>query len=348
MRKVFLLASLSVLLLLVACGPKTATPQATTAAPAATDSPEATQAASAPDLTTIRLPMGYIPNIQYAPFYVAAKKGYYAQAGFKVQFDYSFETDGVSLVGANKVPFAIVSGEQVLMARAQGLPVTYVMVWWQEYPVAIIARASLGLKTPADLKGQRIGLPGLFGANYIGLIATLHQVGLSEDDVTLESIGFHQVEAFASGQQDIVVGYITNEPIQLRRQGYEVTVFPVADYVRLASNGILTNETMVREHPDMVRRFVQATLQGLRDTIANPDEAYEISKDFVEDLAQADRDTQMEILRTAIHYWQANDHPLGTSDPQAWENMQQVLLAMGLIPQKQDLSKAFTNQFVQP
>jgi len=348
MRQTMLLVTLSVLLLLAACGNQAPAPQATSALPVATASPVASQAASAPDLTTIRLPMGYIPNIQYAPFYVAVAKGYYAEAGFKIEFDYSFETDGVALVGANELPFAIVSGEQVLMARAQGLPVTYVMAWWQEYPVAIIARASLGLKSPADLKGRRIGLPGLFGANYIGLIATLHQVGLSEDQVTLESIGFHQVEAFASGQQDIVVGYITNEPIQLRRQGYEVTVFPVADYVRLASNGILTNETMLREHPDVVRRFVQATLKGLQDTIANPDEAYEISKAFVEDLAQADRDTQMEILRTAIHYWQAEDRPLGTSDPKAWENMQQVLLAMGLIPQEQDLTQAFTNQFVQP
>lgn len=348
MRQTMLLVTLAVLLLLAACGNQAPAPQATPALPVATASPVASQAASAPDLTTIRLPMGYIPNIQYAPFYVAVAKGYYAEAGFKIEFDYSFETDGVALVGANELPFAIVSGEQVLMARAQGLPVTYVMAWWQEYPVAIIARASLGLKSPADLKGRRIGLPGLFGANYIGLIATLHQVGLSEDQVTLESIGFHQVEAFASGQQDIVVGYITNEPIQLRRQGYEVTVFPVADYVRLASNGILTNETMLREHPDAVQRFVQATLKGLQDTIANPDEAYEISKAFVEDLAQADRDMQMEILRTAIHYWQAEGRPLGTSDPKAWENMQQVLLAMGLIPQEQDLTQAFTNQFIQP
>ncbi len=309
-------------------------------------SPEAAKPQTEQPLVHVRLPMGYIPNIQYAPFYVAVDQGFYKEAGFEVEFDYSFETDGVALVGAGKLPFAVVSGEQVLMARDKHVPVVYVMAWWQKFPVVVVADASLGLKTLADLKGQRIGLPGLFGANYIGLVALLHEAGLTEGDVTLDSIGFNQVEAFASGKEPVVVGYVTNEPIQLRAQGFDITTFPVADYVSLASNGLITNEQLIKDDPDMVHRFVRATLRGLNYTIHYPDDAYNISTKYVEGLAEADRDVQMEILNTAIAYWKGD--PLGYADPAAWEKMQKVLLDMGLISDANALNGAYTNDFIKP
>jgi NitT/TauT family transport system substrate-binding protein len=289
--------------------------------------------------------MGYIPNIQFAPFYVAVEKGYYRDAGIDINFDYSFETEGVPLVGAGELPFAVVSGEQVLLARAQGLPVVYVMAWYQGYPVAVVAKKEAGISSPADLRGKKIGLPGLFGASYVGLRALLKSAGLAESDVTLDSIGFNQVEALTTDREDAIVGYVTNEPIQLKANGYDVTTIPVTDYVNLASNGLISNEKTLAENPELVRGFVQATLKGLRDTIADPDEAYEISKKYVDTLATADEGTQKEILATSIALWQA-DKP-GYSDPASWQNMQDVLLDMGLYTTPLDLNKAYTNDFVE-
>src|SRR5512140_134738 len=185
--------TLLVLLILTACGKK----------PAA-------------NLTPVRLPLGYIPNVQFAPLYVAVEKGYFAKAGIQITFDYSMETDITALVGADQIQFGVVSGEQVLLARAKGLPVVYVAAWYQQYPVSVAAEASQNIKAPADLRGKTIGLPGTYGANYIGLRALLHAGGLGESDVKLDSIGYTQVEALATDRDQAVSVYANNEPIQLK------------------------------------------------------------------------------------------------------------------------------------
>ena len=295
-------------------------------------------------LTHIRLPMGYIANIQYEPFYVAVERGYFREAGIDLEFDYNFETQGVELVGADELPFAVVSGEQVLLARAQGLPVTYVTAWYQQFPVSVIARSDLGVLIPQDLNGKKVGLPGLFGANYVGLRALLFEAEMSESDLTLDAIGFNQVDLMAVGQHDIIVGYAANEPIQLQAMGIAVTEIRVADYVQLASNGILASEKVISENPELVRAFVGAFLKGLEDTIANPEEAFSISEGYIPNFADLDADVQKEVLETSIEQWKAER--LGYSDPQAWENMQNVLLDMDLITEKMDLNKAFTNEFI--
>jgi NitT/TauT family transport system substrate-binding protein len=167
---------------------------------------------------------------------------------------------------------------------------------------------------------------------------------MSESDVTLDSIGFNQVDLVAAGEQDVIVGYTANEPIQLRARGIPVTEIRVADYVQLASNGILASEKVIAENPELVRAFVNAFLKGLADTIANPEQALELSKEHIPNFADLDADVQIQVLGTSIEQWKAER--LGYSDPQAWQNMQEVLLEAGLISEEMDLSKAFTNEFI--
>lgn len=295
-------------------------------------------------LKKIRLSMSYIPNVQFAPFYVAVEKGYFRDGGIEVEFDYSYETDGVTLVGADELQFAIVSGEQVLLARAQDIPIVYVMAWWQEYPVGVAAMAENNIQTPADLEGKKIGIPGLFGASYVGLRALLEAGGLDEDDVVLDSIGFNQVEALVGEQEDAIVVYVVNEPVQLRAMGYEVSVISVADYVHLASNGIITNENTISNNPDLIKRMVNAAMRGVAYTIEHPEEAFEISKKYIDGLAEADQSVQMEILLSSINLWKSES--LGVSNLEYWQNMQEVLLQMGLLSQPLDVTEAFSNEFI--
>ncbi len=295
------------------------------------------------ELTHIRLPMGYVPNVQYAPFYIAVEKGFYTEAGIELEFDYSYETDGVALVGANEIPFSVVSGEQVPIARAEGLPIVYVMAWYAKYPIAIVSKTEQNVKTPQDLAGKRVALPGLFGANYVGLRALLGAAGLKESDLTLESVGFTQVEVLAADTSEVIVGYSANEPIQLAAQGYDLDVILVADYLDLVSNGLITNETTLAENPALVERMISATLRGIQYAVENPEEAFEICFGFVEGLEEANQEVQFEVLKASLALYQTD--PYGYSDPEAWENMQQVLLEMGLMKREINLEEAYTNDF---
>ncbi len=297
-------------------------------------------------LTKIRVPMGYIPNVQYAPFYIAVDKGYFADEGLELEFDYRVETDGMKLVGAGELPFAVVSGEQVPLARDKGLPVVYVMEWFQKYPVAVVAPVDKHIKTPADLAGKSVGLPGFFGASYIGWRGLLDKAGLQESDVKVQDIGFTQAAAIQQGKVDAVVGYTNNEPIVLRANGIDVDVIPVSDYAAMVANGIVTNEKTIQENPQLVRGFVRALLRGVQDAIADPELAFNTSKKFVDGLGSdaTKDDIQKQVLAESIKLWQAP--VLGRSDPAAWDETQQVLLKMGLLKAKIPADQLYTNQFV--
>lgn len=306
----------------------------------------ATGPASPQALTKIRLPMGYIANVQYAPFYIAVDKGYFKAEGIDIEFDYRFETDGMKLVGAGELPFAVVSGEQVPLARAQGLPVVYVMQWWQKFAVGIASLADKNIKSVNDLIGKSVGLPGFFGASYIGWRGLLYKAGINESDIKTQDIGFTQVAALQQGKVDAAVIYVNNEPVQLRAAGLDVNVIAVSDSLELVANGLITNEQTIKDKPELVRGMVRALLHGLNDAIADPELAFNTSKKFVEGLGSdpAKDEIQKQVLAESIKLWQG-DAP-GRSSAAAWDTTQDVLLSMGLIKAKIDPAQLFTNRFV--
>jgi len=315
-----------VLVLIAGCaGPATQTPKA---------------------IDKIRLPMGYIPNVQYAPFYVTVDKGYFATEGIELEFDYSFETDGMKLVGAGQLPFTLASGEQVPLARAQGLPVVYVLQWWQKFPVAVASLADKNIARPINLNGKTIGVPIFGGASYIGWKGLVWKAGLDESTMKVNDIGFTQVAALAQGKVDAAVVYVNNEPIQLQRAGKAVNVIRISDYTNLVANGIVTNEETIAQRPDLVRAMLRAFLRGLRDTIDQPDQAFEICKKYVEGLGKdAETDAaQKQVLAASIELWKAPR--LGASDPAAWQTTLDVLKQMKLLTTDLPADKLFTNRFV--
>jgi NitT/TauT family transport system substrate-binding protein len=293
--------------------------------------------------TRIRLPMGFVANVQFAPVYVAVEKGYFAAEGIELEFDYSWETNGVQLVGAGELPFAIASGDQVLLAREQGMPVLTFVNWWRRFPVAVIASEESGIAEPADLVGHKVGIPETFGASYIGWRALAEAVGLKEGDVTLEPIGYTQLANLTEGRVDAAVVYANNEPVQLAQMDYEFIQFSVADHATLVSNGIITNEKTLQENPDLARAFARAFLNGLEDTLADPDVAFDICRKYVEGLDENEA-VQRTVLEASLEYWRGD--PLGASDPIAWQVTADVMLDAGLLSTAVDTEQAFTNDFL--
>jgi len=301
-------------------------------------------ASSTGELRPVKLPVGYIPNVQFAPLYVAIEKGFYRDAGLDVQIDYSMENDNAVLLANENLQFAILSGEQVLLARDKDMPLVYVTAWYQQYPVGIVSKAESGITETADLAGKSIGLPGLYGASYIGAIALLDSAGLTESDVTLDSIGYNQVEVLMAGRDDAVVVYVANEPVQLDALGQKTNLLMVSDATTLVANGLVTNETTIRKDPALVKSMVDATLKGIQYTMENPDEAYEISKKYVENLAEADQEIQKEVLLRSIELWKADR--MGYSEPEGWENMNTLLIQMGLVSDIINVTDCYTNVFL--
>ncbi|MBI5960828.1 MAG: ABC transporter substrate-binding protein [Chloroflexi bacterium] len=288
--------------------------------------------------TKVTLFMGYIPSVQFAPVYVAAERGYFADEGIEIVFENSFnEADGVERLASNNLRFGLISGEQVLLARANDRPIVYVLEWYHNFPVGIVSAVDQNITQPEDLRGRVVGIPGLYGASYIGFRALLNASGLTESDLgELRSIGFTAPENICEDKVEAAVIYIANEPLTIEQQCSEVNVIKISDYVTLVSNGLVTNEQTIREQPELVRGMVRAIQRGIADVIADPDAAFEISvRDYVKDLPQDQYETQRQVLANSIELWRS-DQQLGQTTPAAWETTQEILIQAGLMSEPLD------------
>jgi NitT/TauT family transport system substrate-binding protein len=300
------------------------------------------RAARQPEEVTIA--MGFIPNVQFAPMYVAMERGYFAEEGIQVALDYGMETDLLQRVGTNDLQFALASGDQVILARSNDLPVKYVLNWYRRFPVCVVALTESGIAQPGDLAGKTVGTPATEGASYIGWLAFLDEVGVSQDDVHLQVIGYTQVASLVEGRVDAAICYALNEPVQLRERGYDITVFYLDQYTSLVSNGLITNDETMENNPKLVQGVAQAFLRGLQDTLDDPDEAFRIARESIPEMDDATARLQRAVLDECVAFWRGE--PLGASDPAAWRESVSFLQQLGLIDGEIDADELYTNRFV--
>ena len=139
----------------------------------------------------ITIGLTYVPDVQFAPFYVAEDKGYFKDEGVNVSLRHHGAQE--SLFGAleqGTEDVVVAGGDEMLQNRSNGIKVYNWATMYQTYPVKVIVPRDSTIRSAADLKGKTIGLPGKAGENYFSLQAMLKANGLTESDVKIQFIGY--------------------------------------------------------------------------------------------------------------------------------------------------------------
>jgi NitT/TauT family transport system substrate-binding protein len=337
----FAIAALAtvVALAVAACGGSTPTPStATSAAPAtaapATSAPSDAPATAAPEPVELTVGLGYIPSVQFAQFYLADQSGAYTAAGLKVTLQNKIDPDLITLLGQGAVDIGSGDGTSVIPAVSQGIPVVYTSTIYGTFPAVVIAKADSGVKTAADLKGRKIGIPGRYGTNWVMLQALLKGAALTVDDVDIvEFPDFGQATALQQGQVDAATGFANNEPIQLKNAGIEPVVLTVDAAVPLPGPGLVTGTKTLETKADALRAFTAVTLDAMAQITADPQKGLDATFAAVPDLA-TNKDLQAQILDATIAAWknQRTGGALGSIDTDGWTRSLAFMTELGLVP----------------
>jgi NitT/TauT family transport system substrate-binding protein len=289
----------------------------------------------------------YIPNIQFAPFYVADALGYYKAAGLDVTLRHHGLNEGeFNAISAGQEDVIFAGGDEVLQAYSKGIPLTYVAEIYTQYPVVLIVPASSPIHSAADLRGHSIGVPGRFGTSYIALLALLQSAGLTQSDVNIQSIGYTQPAALLGHKVDAVIDYVNDGVTLFQKANFPVRTLGLQQPV--VSNGIAVRNQVLESRTNDIRAFVKATLRGVEYTIAHPQEAVRLSNGFVPGLNDPQNAANsLAILQATIPLWQrADGRPMGYTDPSLWQGMNNFLQAQGQLGKAVDVSQVYSNNYL--
>ncbi len=333
-RRPGLLALVSVAVLVAACaGPNGTITTSSEAPPTGASAPATPEGSVAP--VDLVVGLGYIPSVQFAPFYYAQQQGYYEEAGLTVEFQNRIDPDLITLVGQGTIDIGLGDGTSVIPAVSQGIPVRYLATIYGKFPAVVFAKATSGIRTPGDLDGKRIGTPGRFGSSWVMLQALLGSAGLTDQEVeVVEYPDFGQGAAVTADAVDAATGFANNEPVQLELSGTPASILRVDEIVPLPGPGLIAGVGTLEERPDAIQAFVVATLRAMEEIRDDPAVGLEAAIAAVPELA-ADRDTQDAILAATIDAWEGTlqaERGLGAVDRDGWQASIEFLEDLDLVP----------------
>lgn len=298
---------------------------------AACGAPASSTPASDGELRQVTLALGYRPDVQFAPFYVAQREGYYADAGLEVTIEHHQAPDVQRLVADGQAEFGVADATDVMIARTAGIPIKYVSTLYQGFPVALIGDAADVPADAAGLAGMTIGTPGRFGSSWHALLALLDAGGLTEEDVTIrEYPQFNQVDGLSNGDVQLITGFRNNEPLRLAARDVDVEMLTVDEIAPLPGPGMIVGDELLEADPALVTAFVEATAAAQAASIANPDAAFAAAEAEVSTIAE-DPEVARAVLDATVELWDAGGFADGAIDQATWSAGYDTMVRLGFI-----------------
>ncbi|NIK60210.1 ABC transporter substrate-binding protein [Kribbella shirazensis] len=238
--------------------------------------------------------------------YVALEKGYFKDAGFDVKITPGSGTvDVMKLVAGGQADYGI--GDftaTVITLGKQKLPVTTVGMIHQRSMAAIMSLEGMGINKPQDLVGKTIGdQPG--STNTVMFPVYAKAVGIDPKSVTfLPSPPPSLPNLLVSGKVQGIGQFVVGEPLiekADKEKHRKAKTLPYGDVLPdLYGNTIITRSDLAKDHPDQVKKFTNALLKGLQDTVNDPAGAAAILKKHVPNTDLEVATKELEIMKKYV------------------------------------------------
>jgi ABC-type nitrate/sulfonate/bicarbonate transport system substrate-binding protein len=202
--------------------------------------------------------------------------------------------------------------------------------------------AKSGIKSPADYVGKNIGVK-IGGNEELIYRAVIARAAIDKSKLNEIPVKF-DISPLLAGTVDVWPGYLINEVLAAREKGFDVDVVSPTDYgIDLYADTLFTTEKMLAEKPDVVRKFVAASLQGWSSAIAAPEEAARITLKYGSKLTY---DHELAMMKASLPLLKPDAKPVGWMDAANWSAAQKLLVDAGFQKSPVDVSKAFTVDFL--
>jgi putative hydroxymethylpyrimidine transport system substrate-binding protein len=294
----------------------------------------------------LTLMLDWFPNADHVGIYQAMAEGDFQRAGLDVHVQVpSDPATPLQLLAAGRVDAAVSYEPEVLLARNRNLPVVSVAAIVQQPLTSIMSIGSKKIHTVAQLKGKTVGDAGI-AYQHAYLQTILAHAGVPSASVKEVNVGSNLVPAMLAKRVDATLGgYWNYEAIQLAQMGKHPNVIRmnevgVPNYDELV---IAVRATTLTQHPDLIRRFVQALARGYESARSNPVVA-------VANLVRANPSLNPRLQLASVRavlpalFPSASSQPWGWQDPTQWNTYGQWMLNEHLITNPEAVAQASTNE----